>query len=110
MRAILPRSLINMVCMGSLIIATQSWADASKMPNKTDTQTAEKMPMQCSIKPCNAQHETKKSNNEHAEQQHVHSTEMAQTTQSSGVDMAHVMMKMDHSNMTMPVASATASK
>ena len=100
MRAILQRSLIKVICMGTLIIANQSWAEASKTPNKTDPQAA--VAMQCSIKPCNAQHEAKKSNNEHAEQQHVHSTEMAQTTQSSGVDMAHVMMKMDHSKMLMP--------
>ena len=110
MRAILQRSLMSMICLGTLMITTQSWADASKMLNKTDPQTVEKTPIQCSIKPCNAQHEAKKSNNEHAEQQHVHSTEMAQTTQSSGVDMAHVMMKMDHSNMTMPTTSTTASK
>lgn len=110
MRAILQRSLMRVICLGTLMITTQSWADASKMLNKTDPQTVEKTPIQCSIKPCNAQHEAKKSNNEHAEQQHVHSTEMAQTTQSSGVDMAHVMMKMDHSNMTMPTTSTTASK
>ena len=110
MRAILQRSLMSMICLGTLMITTQSWADASKMLNKTDPQTAEKMSMQCSIKPCNAQHEAKKSNNEHAEQRHVHSSVMAQNAQSSGVDMEHVMMKMDHSNMTMPTTSTTASK
>lgn len=107
MRVILPRSLVKVICLGTLIIATQSWADASKIPNETDSQAAVKMQMQCSIKPCNAQNEAKKSNNDHAEQQHVPSSDMAKYAQSSGVDMAHVMMKVDHSKMTMP---ATPSK
>jgi len=107
MRVILHRSLIKVFCMGTLMIATQSWADASKIPNKTDPQAAVKMQMQCSLKPCNAQNEAQKPTNDHAEQQHVHSSDMAQNAQSSGVDMAHVMMKMDHSKMMMP---ATPSK
>ncbi|ENV17440.1 hypothetical protein [Acinetobacter guillouiae] len=54
MRAILQRSLMSVICLGTLMITTQSWADASKMLNKTDPQTVEKTPIQCSIKPCNA--------------------------------------------------------
>lgn len=105
MQAILNRSLMAAICMGSLIVSTQSWADVSKMVNETETQAAVKMQMQCSIKPCNAQSEAKKPNNELAKQQHEHSPEMVQKVQSSGVDLAHVMMKMDHSKMTMPVTT-----
>ncbi|MCT9977897.1 hypothetical protein M2R48_06110 [Acinetobacter sp. I-MWF] len=108
MRAILQRSLIKVICMGTLIIANQSWAEASKTPNKTDPQAA--VAMQCSIKPCNVQHEAKKTNNESAKQAHVDSLEMAQKAQSSGVDMAHVVMKMDHSKMIKPATSVTPSK
>ena len=108
MRAILQRSLIKVICMGTLIIANQSWAEASKTPNKTDPQVA--VAMQCSIKPCNVQHEAKKTNNESAKQAHVDSLEMAQKAQSSGVDMAHVVMKMDHSKMIKPATSVTPSK
>lgn len=114
MRAILQRGLIKVICMGTLIIANQSWAEASKTPNKTDPQVAVAVAvavaMQCSIKPCNVQHEAKKPNNESAKQAHVDSLEMAQKAQSSGVDMAHVVMKMDHSKMIKPATSVTPSK
>jgi len=45
MRAILQRSLMSVICLGTLMITTQSWADASKMLNKTDPQTVEKTPI-----------------------------------------------------------------
>ncbi|WHR57210.1 hypothetical protein [Acinetobacter haemolyticus] len=107
MKILLRRSLTTLVCIGTLIVGTQSWAaDAKQGTNvvseiKADSKTQEK----CQ-KPCNMKNDEKTqqdhSQHEHGNMAQMDHSKMMNMDQSKMGNMDHSnMMNMDHSKMNM---------
>lgn len=102
MKVILRRGLTTLMCVGTLIVGTQSWAGDSKtvLATSADVKTTVKTQEQCS-KPCKMMGDEKAQNDEHKQHQHGNSSEMSQMDHSKMTNMDHSMMNMDHSKMNM---------
>lgn len=104
MKTLFRRSLTTLMCIGTLIAGTQSWAADAKQGTTvvTETKADSKMSEKCQ-KPCNMKNDekTQQDHSQHEQSQMDHS-KMMNMDQSKMGNMDHSnMMNMDHSKMNM---------
>ncbi|NNH01898.1 hypothetical protein [Acinetobacter sp. ANC 5414] len=96
MKTVLRRSLTTLMCLGTLIAGTQSWAKEVSTASPSTTKTV-KSQEPCS-KPCKMKKDDKVQQ-EHSQHQPANSSDMSKMDHSM-MNMDH--SKMDHSKMNMP--------
>lgn len=97
MKTVLRHSLTTLMCLGTLIAGTQSWAKEVSTASPSTTQTI-KGQAPCS-KPCKMEKDDKVQNEQHSQHQSTSSSDMSKMDHSM-MNMDH--SKMDHSKMNMP--------
>ncbi|MDH2020489.1 hypothetical protein N5J44_14775 [Acinetobacter ursingii] len=100
MKTVVRRSLTILMCAGTLIAGTQSWAnDAKDLSNsKSNAVTTAKKAQEPCSKPCKM-NKNNKVQQEPSQQQAANSSDMSKMDHSM-MNMDH--SKMDHSKMNMP--------
>ncbi|MEJ2899344.1 hypothetical protein [Acinetobacter sp. NS-4] len=92
MKTVFRQSLTTLMCVGTLMVATQSWAK--------ETQQVSNAQEQCP-KPC-AMKSNDKSQQNHSQHHHGNMADMSQMDHSKMMNMDHSNMgDMDHSKMSM---------
>lgn len=104
MKTLFRRSLTTLMCVGTLIAGTQSWAADAKQGATvvTETKADSKMPEKCQ-KPCNMKND-EKTQQDHSQHEHGNMADMSQMDHSMNMDHSK-MGNMDHSKMNMPNTS-----
>ena len=106
MKTLFRRSLTTLMCVGTLIAGTQSWAADAKQgaTEVSETKADLKMPEKCQ-KPCNMKND-EKTQQDHSQHEHGNMADMSQMDHSKMMNMDHSKMgNMDHSKMNMPNTS-----
>ena len=100
MKTVVRRSLTILMCAGTLIAGTQSWAkDAKDLSNsKSNAVTTAKKAQEPCSKPCKMEKDDK-TQQDHSQHQSPNSSDMSKMDHSM-MNMDH--SKMDHSKMNMP--------
>lgn len=100
MKTLFRRSLTTLMCIGTLIAGTQSWAADAKQGTTvvTETKADSKMSEKCQ-KPCNMKNH-EKTQQDHSQHEHGNMADMSQMDHSKMMNMDQSKMgNMDHSNM-----------
>lgn len=100
MKSLFRYSLTTLMCIGTLITGTQSWAADTQqaVPVSTESKANPKMHEKCP-EPCNTQNNQKM---QHDHSQHGDMENMSEMDHSKMENMDHSkMMDMDHSKMNM---------
>ena len=93
MKTVVRRSLTTLMCLGTLIAGTQSWAKEVSTTSPSTTQTVKGQ------EPCSKPCKDDKVQQEHSQHQPTGSSNMSKMDHSM-MNMDH--SKMDHSKMNMP--------
>ena len=102
MKTLFRRSLTTLMCIGTLIAGTQSWAVDAKQGATvvSETKADSKMSEKCQ-KPCNMKND-EKTQQGHSQHEHGNMADMSQIDHSKMMNMDQSQMgDMDHSKMNM---------
>lgn len=102
MKTLFHRSLTTLMCVGTLIAGTQSWAADAKQGATvmSETKADSKMPEKCQ-KPCNMKND-EKTQQGHSQHEHGNMSDMSQMDHSKMMNMDQSQMgDMNHSKMNM---------
>ena len=100
MKTLFRRSLTTLMCVGTLIAGTQSWAGDAKQAVDVDVEIKpnSKAQEKCT-KPCSMKNDGKMQQ-DHTQHEHGNMADMSQMDHSKMSEMDHSqMMNMDHSKM-----------
>ncbi|MDV7620136.1 hypothetical protein R4670_16000 [Acinetobacter baumannii] len=110
MKSLFRRGLTTLLCVGTLVAGTQSWAADAKQANSASTEVKVNPKAQENCKkPCDMKSE-EKNQQDHSQHDHSKMTDMSQMDHSKMMNMDHSnmsdmdhskMMNMDHSKMNM---------